>query len=32
VSYICGTPKCENHYRIHEEPQIESEKKKTEIR
>ena len=22
VSYICDTPKGENHYRIHEEPQI----------
>jgi len=26
VPYICGTPKGENHYRIHEEPQITSQK------
>jgi len=27
VSYICGTPKGENHYRIHEEPQTTLPKK-----
>jgi len=27
VSYICDTPKCENHYRIHKEPKTTLPKK-----
>jgi len=26
VPYICGTPKGENHYRVHEEPQTTLQK------